>query len=425
MPKKAAAVTQASADTDLGRWCERPAHRAWLSARADDLFTLFGSRAVNPKGGFFDLDAAGEPPAPGDTTRPIHAAARMAHCFAIAALLGRPGAPEIVDHAMTFLWTRHRDPAHGGYFWSVNDDGPVDASKQGYGHAFVLLAASSAKLVGHPLADRMLADIAETLDARFWEPAHGAIAEEFAADWTPVPGYRGQNSNMHLTEALMAAFEATGERIFLDRASSIADRVIRRAAAEADWRLPEHFTESWVVDPDYRGNEMFRPSGTTPGHSLEWARLLVQLWRLGGPTPDSHSDWLPDAARRLYARAMRDGWDDGNGGLYYTLDWEDRPRQRMKLWWPICEGIGAAHFLGSHLADPAYEADYRRLWGTVDRAFLDRRHGGWIEECTEDLRPAYGLFPGKGDIYHALQACLIPLYPAESSLTRAIRRARA
>lgn len=407
-------MTTAHIDDQLGPWTTRPAHRAWLSARAEDLFDLFASRSPDPRGGFRDLDPQG---APVDTpVRPIHIAARMAHCFTLGALLGRPGAADIVDHAMTFLWTRHRDPTHGGYFWSVGDDGPADASKQGYGHAFVLLAASSALAIGHPLARPMLDDITATLDTRFWEPAHGAIAEEFAADWTPVPGYRGQNSNMHLTEALMAAFEATGDRMYLDRAESIADRIIRHAAADAGWRVPEHYTEDWQVDPAYRGNEMFRPSGTTPGHALEWSRLLLQLWCLG----DRRLDWLPDAAQALFARALTTGWDDRHGGLYYTLDWDDRPLKPLKLWWPLCEGIGAAHFLNAHRPDPAHEAAYRRLWSTVSRAFLDRRGGGWIEECAEDLTPSFTIFPGKGDIYHALQACLIPLYPATGSLVQAI-----
>ena len=406
-------------DDALGRWCTRPAHRAWLSARADALFELFGTRAVDPSGGFLELDRTGAPREDGTPVRPIHAAARMAHSFAIASLLGRPGAPEIVDNALNFLWTRHRDTERGGYFWSVGGAGPVDATKQGYGHAFVLLAAASAATIGHPLAGPMLADVSEILDRRFWEPHHGAIAEEFAADWTPVPGYRGQNSNMHLTEALMAAFEATGERLYLDRAEQIADLVIRRAAGSAAWRVPEHFTEDWTVDPDYAGNEMFRPSGTTPGHWLEWSRLLLQLWSLGG----RRLDWLPEAAKGLFAQAMALGWDTRHGGFFYTLDWQNRPLRRMKLWWPLCEGAGAGHFLGEVVGDGGYEADYRRIWGVISRGFIDWRHGGWQEECAEDLTPAFDLFAGKADIYHALQACLIPLYPATGSLTRVIAEA--
>lgn len=315
-------MTPRTVDAALGRWSSRPDHRAWLAARADDLLDLFGPRTIDPAGGFFELDAAGAPRRD-QAVRPIHGVARMVHCWSIAAQMGRPAAPEMVDHGMEFLWTRLRDREHGGYFWSVDDAGPVDASKQGYGHAFALLAAASAMTVGHPRAAAMLEDVTAILDARFWEERHGAIAEEFAADWTPVPGYRGQNSNMHLTEALMAAFEATGARVYLDRAERIADLLIRRAAAAAGWRVPEHFTEDWTVDPDYAGNEMFRPAGTTPGHWLEWSRLLLQLWTLGG----RRRDWMPGAARALFARAMALGWDSARGGFFYTLDWRDRPRQ--------------------------------------------------------------------------------------------------
>jgi hypothetical protein len=39
------------------------------------------------------------------------------------------------------------------------------------------------------------------------------------------------------------------------------------------------------------------------------------------------------------------------------------------------------------------------------------------------MAPAHTIFPGKGDIYHALQACLIPLFPATGSLTKVIAEA--
>jgi len=392
-------------------------HRDWLRGQADALFDFFQDAAFNPDGGFHDLDVDGRPIAPNNPVRGIHATARMVHCFAIGRLLGRPGADRIIDHGMDYLWNNHRDPVHGGYFWSMDDNGPRDATKQGYGHAFVLLAASSAKVVGHPLADRMLEDVTAILGGLFWEEEHGGVREEFAADWSPMPPpYRGQNSNMHLTEALMAAFEATGERIYLDRAERIADLIIRRRAGENGFRVPEHFDGNWVVDRNYKGNPMFRPSGTTPGHALEWARLTLQLHALGG----ARHDWMPHAARELFAQSVALGWDKDRGGFYYTLDWDDRPAQTAKLWWPACEGAGAAAFLCEHSPSPEHETWYRTIWETIDRHFIDRARGGWHEELTRDMVPAYNLFAGKADIYHALQACLIPLYPATGSLTRVI-----
>ena len=113
---------------------------------------------------------------------------------------------------MAFLWERLRDGEHGGYFWGVDDEKPTDPTKQAYGHAFVLLAASSAMCVGHPDARRLLEDVTQVIEERFWDKAAGASTEEYNPDWSPMGTYRGQNSNMHLTEALMAAFEATGDR---------------------------------------------------------------------------------------------------------------------------------------------------------------------------------------------------------------------
>lgn len=399
-------------------WRERPYHRQWLMEQANRLFEFFGNRGFNPKGGFFDLDSAGHPLNPDNPVRGIHSTARMVHCFAIGSLLGRPGSDPIVDHGMRFLWERHRDTRHGGYYWTVDDNGPRDSTKQGYGHAFVLLASSSASLVGHPLADRMLADVTEIIETRFWEERHGAIAEEFREDWSPIAPYHGQNSNMHLTEALMAAFEATGERSYLDKAERIADLVIRRRAGENGWRVAEHFDGEWAVDKDYAGDRMFRPPGTTPGHWLEWSRLILQLWALGG----KRVEWMPEAARALFERAVTIGWDSDKGGFFYNLDWNDRPDMRTKLWWPASEGIGAAAFLCQHQPSAFHEHWYRTIWDVISRHFLDAARGGWHEELDEAMVPAHTLFAGKADIYHALQACLIPLYPATGSITRALAR---
>jgi sulfoquinovose isomerase len=397
-------------------WLTLPTHRDWLRNEANRLFDYFQWRSINPKGGFFEFDPDGKPLNTDNPVRGIHSTARMVHCMVIGHLLGRPGCADLIDHGMNYLWNAHRDQTHGGYFWSMDNDGPRDATKQGYGHAFVLLAASSASLVGHPAAEAMLLDVAEIIDSKFWEGQHGAIAEEFAADWTPVPGYRGQNSNMHLTEALMAAYEATGEDGYLDKAERIADLIINRRARETGFRVGEHFDENWNLLQDYKGNEMFRPSGTTPGHWLEWARLLLQLYALG----DRQQSWMPHAAEALFAQSMALGWDNDKGAFFYTLDWDDSPAKRSKLWWPMAEGAGAAAFLINHAPSDMHEQSYRLIWNTIANRFIDRDKGGWHEELTEDLVPSHSLFAGKGDIYHALQACLIPLYPADGSLTKGI-----
>jgi len=397
-------------------WTDRPYHRHWLIQQADALFDFFQQPSINPAGGFYELTDDGKPQTWLNGLRQIHVTTRMVHCFSIGSLLGRPGSDEIVDHGLSYIWEKHRDAEHGGYIWSLDNTGLKDTSKQAYGNAFVLLAASSAKVAGRPMADQILADITEVINTRFWEEANGAVTEEFNRDWSPISNYRGQNSNMHLTEALMAAFEATGDRSYLDKAERIADLIINRNARKLGWRVAEHFDSNWVLDEGYRGADMFRPAGTTPGHWLEWARLCLQLWVLGG----KKIDWLREAAQGLFKASIELGWDSSRGGFYYTLDWQNQPALKQKLWWPVSEAIGAATFLKAHVGGDYYEDWYRRLWDFAANHLIDIDNGGWHPELTEDLKVGSSLFEGKPDIYHALQACLIPLFPAEGSLTRAI-----
>jgi mannose/cellobiose epimerase-like protein (N-acyl-D-glucosamine 2-epimerase family) len=400
-------------------WRRSAYHRAWLTAEARRVFDFFQAGAVNPRGGFFELGDDGEPlvDATGSNVRALHITTRMVYCFTLGHLLGHPASAALVDHGMAYLWSGHRDAEQGGFFWAVGDDGPVDATKQAYGHAHVLLAAASAKTIGHPDADRLLTTITDLLVTRFWEPQHGAVAEEFSRDWQPLDTYRGQNSNMHLTEALMAGFEASGDERLLGMAESIADLLIRRAAKQNAWRLPEHFDEAWAVNRTYAASEMFRPAGTTPGHWLEWSRLIVQLWLLGG----RRHAWMPEAAAALFRNAVGEGWDHRRGGFYYTLDFDGQPLNSDKIWWPACEGIGAASFIADHSDDPFFETWYRRIWDFAAAQFVDRRNGGWIPQRSVDLTLKSTLFVGKPDIYHAIQALLIPLFPATGSLLTAIK----
>src|SRR5271154_1871532 len=102
------------------RFTTLTAHRLWLIDHARALFDFFQRPSFNPAGGFFSLDENARPlaPKPGHTgaNRQVHETSRLVHCFAIAHLLGLPGADRIVAHGMAFLWGRRRDNENGGSF---------------------------------------------------------------------------------------------------------------------------------------------------------------------------------------------------------------------------------------------------------------------------------------------------------------------
>lgn len=384
-----------------GFWIDDARHRAWLGAQSESQLRFFAASAGDEPG-FSLLDHGGE--ALGSDVQELHATTRMIHAYSLGHARGYQGADRIIDRGMSYLASHHKDPVHGGYFWALSDKGVHDERKLAYGHVFVLLAASSAKIAGHPEADALLADIAEVLDQRFWEEDAGLFSDEWNRDWTPFSTYRGMNANMHGVEALMAAYEATGEALFLDRAGRILDFFVLQMAPQNAWRLPEHYTNNWQIDRSYAGNHMFRPAGTTPGHAFELGRLALQHWDLTGRPANG----APQAARNLIERALADAWLP-EGGLAYTLDFEGKVADGSRFWWPVTEAIGAMAALIVMDRNPVDEIWYRRLWAFADAHFIDHARGGWYPAIDDQGQPTSSIFTGKPDIYHSLQACLLPL----------------
>lgn len=397
-------------------WLDDPVHRNWLAHDAAAQFAFF-RHCLRSEPGFDVLDLNGKP-IPG-ALQELHSTTRMVHSYALGHIAGSPGADKIIDHGMAFLWSHHRDSEHGGYVWALNDNGTSDGTKLAYGHVFVLLAGASAKMAGHPDADRLIADATEVLDTRYWDEERGLLHDEYTRDWQPFSTYRGMNANMHGIEALLTAHEATGDAMYLNRAGRILDFFVGRMAPAHGWRLPEHYTHDWQVDSDYDGNPMFRPGGTTPGHSFEFARLLLQYWDLKGRPEDGSVA----AARSLFETALTDANDTERGGFAYTVNFDGSLRRGNRYWWPVTEAIGtAAAFLKLDGQD-GDEALYRDLWAFAARHLIDHAHGGWFPELDEENRPTATQFNGKPDIYHSVQATLFPMSERLSGIIPSLRGA--
>ena len=400
-------------------WTARAAHRAWLDAEARRLLN-FVSAAAHPAHGFAWLDAAGAPvPEQGVRT---WITCRVTHVAALAHLEGVPGAGVLADHGLRALAGPLRDPDHDGWFAALDAHGrPVEPRKEAYQHAFVLLAASSAALAGRPGARELLDAAADVVERRFWDEAAGRCRESWAPDWSADEPYRGANSNMHLVEAFLAVFDATGERVWAERALRMARFFVHEVAAARDWRLPEHFDADWRVLADYNTDDRahpFRPYGVTVGHVLEWARLLVHL---EAALPEAPA-WLLADAEAMFAAAVERGWSvDGSAGFVYTLDYDDTPVVRARMHWVVAEAVSAAAVLGRRTGDDRYERWYRTWWDHAAAYFVDAVRGSWHHELDPALTPpAGGTWSGKPDVYHAYQATRLPLLPVAPSLAGAL-----
>src|SRR5215210_1364217 len=116
-----------------------------------DRLLAFGRHFPHPSGGAAWLDDRGRP----DLTRPVFTwiTARMTHVYCLGHLLGRSGDAELAGRGLSGLRDRLRDERAGGWFTSIDEDGETPDEKACYTHAFVVLAASSASVIGLPGAD--------------------------------------------------------------------------------------------------------------------------------------------------------------------------------------------------------------------------------------------------------------------------------
>ena len=423
IPQAGGAVAQPPGPPVGPSWIRSAGHHRWLAAEQDRLLRFHEVHAAGPGVGFAPLDRDGRPET--DQPRQLYATARLVHCFALAHLLGRPGARPVAERGLAALAGAFSAGAGNGWYTSVSADGaPLDRTLGAYGHAFVLLAASSAGQAGLPGARELLAEVDQVITERFWDEEAGAVVD--AVDTTGrvlEPGYRGQNANMHLVEACTGAFELTGQAHHQRRAERIAARIVHQDARAHGWRVPEHYDQAWTVDPTFRPadpDDAFRPAGSLVGHWFEWARLVLGLAAL----PGSAVPWAREAAAGLFAAGIRDGWDADHAGFRYSVDLDGAPINADRLHWVLAEAIGAAVQLWWTTGDPSYEAWYRRFWDHAAVTFLDLDRGSWWHQVDVHGRPRTTTWSGKPDLYHALQATLYARADPASGLAAAARAGR-
>ncbi len=400
-----------------------PGEPGWLAEETGRLLR-FAAGSRHPAGGFGWQDDAGA--ITPDEPVQLWITGRMTHVFGLAVLEGRAEYAPLLQHGVEALELM-RDRRYGGWHGLLSPAGPLPGPKEAYQHAFVVLAAATASLAGHPDAPSLLETALETMTGRFLGP-DGLAVDDWDESFTHLDGYRGVNANMHTVEALLAAGEATGDRSWYERAAVITERILHGFAAGNGWRIPEHFDADWTPQLEFNRDhpdDPFRPYGATIGHSLEWARLALHLRLALGPEAPS---WLLDAARSLFQVGVHDGWArDGETGLVYTVDWQGEPVVHQRMHWVAAEGVATAAVLHdvAAAAGEAAERDryrdwYERWWHWIDAHLIDRELGSWHHELDRHNRPAATVWKGKPDAYHAVQATIIPRRPMAVSVAGSV-----
>ena len=375
----------------------------------------FGRRFPSSGGSSYYLGDDGTPWK--DRNRETWITSRMAHVYSIGKMLGDEGSAELAVAAIRGLLGELHDKKSGGWYAGITPDGKILPDKQCYAHAFVILAATSGLLAGIEGANELLQDALEIYDKYFWNEEEGLSVDTWDTEFKKLDPYRGLNANMHTVEAFLAVADAIQNENYRVRAGRIIDHVINWAE-ENDYRIPEHFTEDWKADLDKnieRKDDPFKPYGATPGHGIEWARLIVQ-WCKSAKNPSEH---YIDIACKLYDRAVSDAWHaDGADGIVYTTDWNGKPVVHDRMHWTLAEAINTSAVLFRVTGLKKYADDYSKYMYYLDNTVLDHSCGSWFHQLDEKNNLKETVWPGKSDLYHAFQSMLIPYSRVDVSIAK-------
>ena len=289
-------------------------------------------------GGIFDrLGPDGDAQADAPKSTLVHA--RTLFTLSHLMLLGAddPAYREGAEAALSFLDQHLRTP-EGGYFSAVARDG--DASGPGadrvrdcYDHSFVLLAlATYGRAASLPDPGARLARTWDIIDELFADRAMGGFFEDDRGRQGNIALPRRQNPHMHMLEALLFAYEATGERVWLHRADGILELFLRHFLDRETGTLRE------FLGPRLEPLDTHEGRLREPGHHFEWVWLLHKYEALGGAAD------LRRESRALFDFAVRHGLrrdEPMQGAVLDAVLRDGSVAAPTMLLWPQTEGVKA------------------------------------------------------------------------------------
>ncbi len=379
--------------------------RDFLLGHIRSILEFYEPNVLDPSGGFFH-NFKDDGTVFNGGQRHLVSSCRMVfnYCKAFE-LFGEEQYLAHAQHGIDYIRERHWDDARQGYNWTLQDGHVADdQTNHCYGLAFVLLSAAAAHEAGIQGARADMDRAYAIMEQRFWDASIGLYADEATPDWSTVGSYRGQNANMHSCEALIAAYEATGEIALLDRACDLAKLITVDLAGKSDGLIWEHFTKDLDIDWDYNKDDpqnLYRPWGFQPGHQTEWTKLLLTLHAYRS------EDWMVERAVELFDRALEACWDEQNGGIFYGFAPDGTICDSDKYFWVQAESFAASARLLQQTGHEAYALWYEKIWQYAWDHMIDHEFGAWYRVLTADNRKYSDEKSAAGAKcdYHTLGAC--------------------
>jgi mannose/cellobiose epimerase-like protein (N-acyl-D-glucosamine 2-epimerase family) len=334
-------------------------------------------------GGFVDrLDQEGR--ADRLAPRRVFVQARQIYCFAKAAQMewypqGRAIALKGLDYLLAKAKAQGGEP---GFVHTLSSEGAVlDPRRDTYDHAFILLALASVYALDRDAQIRTEIDaLCHFLDTKLRSP-HGGFLEGWPAS---MP--RRQNPQMHLFEAMIAAFDATHDTVFQNRAGDFFALFLGVLYDKQKQALGEYFEDDW---------SRIEPVRVEGGHQAEWVWLLKGFERITGCPTGRHRGELLSSALRYR--------DEATGCLVDEGDAAGNIRRHTRRLWPQAE-MAKAWIAQTEGGEAGAADEARAALVRLERHYLSHPvAGGWYDQFDRDGASLVATIPASS-FYHVLCA---------------------
>ncbi|MBI1777487.1 MAG: AGE family epimerase/isomerase [Proteobacteria bacterium] len=307
-------------------------------------------------------------------------------------IAGEPIYAERASRIYSDLLRRFWDDRYGGWFFSVGHDGsPYDARKDLYAQAFVMFGlAHYGAIFKDADAFSWASKTHELITTRLALPS-GWFASGASRTWQFEDASLAQDPHMHLLEAYLSLYRASGQHDFLvasNNIMSIYDRFLNPSGKD--------FVLSYL---DQAGNA--KPDVghiVEPGHLFEWYWLVSEYAETVG------TDAYSDRAERTLKWATSFGVDGANGGIYDQVDTSGKIVSTRKRIWPVTECIKASVTRRRKGGDTRVPTELE-TWVEFLRKSYFHGCGLWHEYLNVTLDPDSDYLPAS-TVYHIAMAAL-------------------
>jgi mannobiose 2-epimerase len=344
------------------------------TALIDDNLTHW-LHATSTSNGFYQTNLNRRWQPYGEQTATLVSQTRLLYVLGVGyELTGDAAYREAVVRGADFFLKHFHDNKYNGWYWRVSPKGEVlDDRKDTYGHAFAVFGLSHAyRVTKDPRYRRAALDTWQVIKTELRDSNGGYVTEADRA-FVKRKSARTQNPIMHLFEALLVLYDATGQPAILKDAEAIEEFVVNKLYQPEKGWIPELYNAEWQPIPQDQGGHI------DIGHQFEWSFLLSQAVGKGMPAG------LLDIGNRLLNSAIKLGYNATTGSVYNTLGYDKHIQDAGTGWWQQCELIRSLmRYATLHKRDDLWTQLDRALL-FADRKLIDHEYGGWYPAATGEV----------------------------------------